>query len=152
MFRFAHPEILYVLFIIPVILIIYWIAKQTKKRHLKRFGDPEILRSLMPDISNFRPGLKFVLLLLAFAMVLLALAGPQFGTKLQNVKRKGVELIIALDVSNSMLAEDIKPNRLERAKLAIEKLNRKHLLKDVDTVLLIRSIKSATGLPALISQ
>ena len=122
MFRFAHPEILYVLFVIPVILIVYWIAKQTKKRHLKRFGDPEILRSLMPDVSNFRPGLKFILLLLAFAMVLLALAGPQFGTKLQNVKRKGVELIIALDVSNSMLAEDIKPNRLERAKLAIEKL------------------------------
>ena len=89
---------------------------------LKSFGDLSVINQLMPEISRSRPILKFILLMLAFASLVIGLADPQIGSKIEQGRRKGVDIIICLDVSNSMLAEDIKPGRLERAKFAISKL------------------------------
>jgi Ca-activated chloride channel family protein len=122
MFQFAHAYILYFLGIIPVIIALFVYSQWRKKRLLSQYGDITILQDLMPEQSKSRPVLKLVILLLAIAFFIFGLAGPQFGVKLQEVKRKGVEIIIALDVSNSMLSADIQPNRLERAKQAISKL------------------------------
>jgi len=90
-----------------------------KKKAFKRFGNPELLSHLMPDVSFMRPIIKFYLILLALTALIFTIAAPQFGTRLQTIQRKGIELIIALDVSNSMNANDIEPTRLERAKQAI---------------------------------
>jgi len=122
MFRFGNPEYLYFLLIIPVLVMLYLLAQYYKKRALAKFGDLSVIEQLMPFVSKSRPVLKFIFLLIAIISIIFALADPQFGSKLEKVKRKGAEIIIALDVSNSMLAEDIKPNRLERAKQAISKL------------------------------
>lgn len=122
MFRFAHIEFLYFLAGIPVLIILYIITAYLKKRAIKKFGDLSVISGLMPDVSYTRPHLKFIVLVMALTVLIFALARPQFGSRLKEVKRKGIELIIALDISNSMLAEDIKPNRLERAKQAILRL------------------------------
>jgi Ca-activated chloride channel homolog len=122
MFKFGHEAYLYGLLIIPVLVILFAIGLYWRKKALKRFGNPPIINQLMPYVSTLRPVIKFILLILALTSVIFALADPQFGSKLKKVKREGVELIIALDVSNSMLAEDIEPNRLERAKRAIAKM------------------------------
>ena len=89
---------------------------------MKRFGDPDILNQLMPFLSVNRPVVKFLFILFALVFIILGMARPQFGSKLEEIKRKGIEIVIALDVSNSMLAEDIQPNRLEKAKQAIARL------------------------------
>lgn len=122
MFQFANREYLYALLVIPVIVLIFIIAWQMRKRAIKNFGDLKIIKVLMDDVSFLRPVWKFGLVMLALGFLIVGLAGPQIGSKLKEVKRKGVELVIALDVSNSMLAEDIQPNRLERSKRAISKL------------------------------
>ncbi len=122
MFRFEHPQYLYFLIVIPFLVLIYIISRYTRQKNLKKYGDISLLGQLMPDYSSTRPLIKFMLVSMALGFVLVALARPQFGTKLEEVKREGVELIIALDVSNSMLAQDIQPNRLERAKQAISRL------------------------------
>jgi len=97
-------------------------GRRFRKRSLKRFGDPEILNQLMPFLSVNRPVVKFLFILFALVFIILGMARPQFGSKLEEIKRKGIEIVIALDVSNSMLAEDIHPNRLEKAKQAIARL------------------------------
>lgn len=122
MFRFANPEYLYLLILIPLLLLIFRIGRGLTRRRLKQFGDPDILKNLMPDLSYSRPVVKYLLIMTALIFLILSVARPQFGTKLQEVKRKGIEIIIALDVSNSMLAQDIQPNRLEKAKQSISKL------------------------------
>ncbi len=122
MFRFANPEYLYLLILVPVLYILWLVGRSISEKRMKRFGDNEILQDLMPETSATRPLLKFILLLFVYIFLILGIARPQFGTKLQQVKRKGIEMIIALDVSNSMLAQDIKPNRLEKAKQSISKL------------------------------
>lgn len=122
MFQFAHPYLLFALIFIPIVIVLFFLAEAKKKALLKEFGDYRITGELMSDRSNTRPVLKLVLLSLAFAFFVLALAGPEFGTKLQEKKKRGVEIMIALDVSNSMMAEDIQPNRLERAKQAISRM------------------------------
>ncbi len=122
MFRFGNPEFLYVLLIIPILAFLFGLAQYYKKKALHKFGDMNVIEQLMPFVSKSRPILKFLFLAIAITFTIFALADPQFGSKLEKVKRKGVEIIIALDVSNSMLAEDIKPNRLIRAKQAISKL------------------------------
>lgn len=122
MFRFAHPELLYLLIVIPLLIVFYVIMVKRKKQAIAAFGNPELLKPLMPLLSFKRGTWKFVLWLLALLFVIVGVAGPQFGSKLQQVKKKGVELMIALDVSNSMMAEDIKPSRLEKAKMAISRM------------------------------
>ena len=121
-FRIAQPQWLYVLLVIPVLTIFFVIARRIRKKALARFAQNETLSILMPNVSNSRPTLKFIILMIALASIIFGIARPQFGAKLKTVKREGVELIIALDVSNSMMAEDIQPNRLERAKRAISQL------------------------------
>lgn len=122
MFKFAHPEILYILLLIPMFFAIYLVVIQKRKRALKGFGDSNVITELMPMMSKSKSHWKFFILMLAFIFLIFGAAGPQFGSKLQEAKREGIEVIIALDVSNSMLAEDISPNRLERAKLTIERM------------------------------
>lgn len=122
MFRFANSEYLYLLLLIPVLAIIYALVARRRRHLLTKFGNLELLQGLMPDFSRGRLRLKFVLYLLAFACVVLAAARPQFGSKLREEKSKGVEMMLVVDVSNSMLAEDFEPNRLERTKYAIGKL------------------------------
>jgi len=94
----------------------------SRKKRLQRFGDTELVSRLMPDASTRKPVVKFVLLMIAYAFVVMGAAGPKIGIKLKENKSTGSEIIIALDVSNSMLAEDIQPNRLERAKQALSRL------------------------------
>lgn len=122
MFRFANPEFLYLLTLIPVLAFLNLYAAIRRKRAINEFGDPNLLLRLMPDASANRPVVKFYILLLAFILMIVTLAQPQFGTKLESIKRKGIELMICLDVSNSMNATDIEPSRLERAKQAIARL------------------------------
>lgn len=121
-FRFAHPDYLYALVLIPVLAFIFLIVAKRRKKNLEKFGNMEVISSLMPEASFVRPTLKFYILLFALFSLIIVMAGPQFGTKLETIKRKGIEIIIALDVSNSMNATDIEPSRLERAKRAIARL------------------------------
>jgi Ca-activated chloride channel homolog len=122
MFRFGSPGFLYALLIIPALIALFIYFRIQRNKAIREFGNPEILEPLMPGVSQSRPVWKFAIILLALAFLITGLARPQFGAKLQKINRKGVEIMIALDVSNSMLAEDIQPNRLEKAKRAIARL------------------------------
>lgn len=122
MFRFAHPELLYLLIIIPLLVVFYIVMVNKKKKAIAEFGNPVLLKPLMPLVSFKRSVWKFIMILVALLFVIIGISGPQFGSKLQQVKKKGVELMVLLDVSNSMLAQDIKPSRLEKAKMAISRM------------------------------
>lgn len=122
LFRFANTEFLYLVLLVPVIVVLWIINNYRRKRALKRFGDAALVKSLMPEVSVYRPFVKMIIQCIAVISMSILLARPQFGSKVEEVRRMGVEVIIALDVSNSMLAEDIQPNRLERAKQAISRL------------------------------
>lgn len=121
-FKFAEPVYFYGLLLIPVFFILFWLMLNWKKRAMKRFGAPALVSRLVPDLSGAKQYLKFILLMLAYAIIVTGLANPQIGSKLETVERRGIDIVIAIDVSNSMLAEDIKPNRLQRARQAISKL------------------------------
>ena len=122
MFRFAHPEYLYLFIIVPIITGLFIYTQYLRRKKIKLFGNPELLAELMPNISYKRPHVKFYIQLLAVALIIIILAQPQFGTKVEKDKRKGIEVMIALDVSNSMLAQDLQPNRLEKSKQLLSKL------------------------------
>lgn len=122
MYRFAHPEYLYALIIIPVILLLFLLMQAWKKRVRRKIGEQVLMDKLSSGYSTSKPILKIVLALLGLTFLIIACANPQLGTRLEEVKREGVDIIIALDVSNSMKAEDIRPNRLERSKQAISRL------------------------------
>lgn len=145
MFRFANPEYLYALLLIPALMIFYWYSRIKRRKAMAKFGQREILSVLMPDASNARPLLKYFLLLLALTSIIIGAARPQFGSQLKKVKREGIEIMIALDVSNSMLAEDIEPNRLERSKRAISQLVDK--LTDDKIGLIVFAGEAYTQLP-----
>src|SRR4051812_21776646 len=122
MFRFAHTEYLYALAVVPVVILLYVLMRLWQARTLRRLGDTQVIESLYDDASPGKSVLKVILFSLAYISIVVGLANPQFGSKLEEVKRKGVDIIIALDVSNSMLCEDIRPSRLERAKQALSRL------------------------------
>ena len=122
MFRFEDPIYLYLLVLIPILAIIRFVSYRNQRKRLRKFGDPELLKELMPDVSRFRPSVKFWLLLGALALLIVMLARPQMGTKISHEKRVGIETIIAMDISNSMLAEDVVPSRLDRSKMMVENL------------------------------
>jgi Ca-activated chloride channel family protein len=122
MFRFENNTYLYLLALIPVFYIIFYISIKIIRSKRQKFAELDLLSNLNPDMSYLRRRLKFLIMMCVLASLIFAIAKPQFGSKLKKVKSKGIEMIIALDVSNSMLAEDIKPNRLEAAKRAITKL------------------------------
>ena len=120
--KFANPEYLYLLIFIPILLGIFIYAGYRRKKNLRLYGDVNLIKELMPDVSAYRAAVKFWLSLAAFALIVIALARPQFGSKKETITRQGIETVIALDISNSMLAEDIAPNRLEKAKKIISRL------------------------------
>lgn len=122
MFRFATPEYLFLLLLVPVLIGIFIYSGIRRKRNVRKFGNPALLEELMPNVSRFRPTVKFYLQLIALILIVVVLAQPQFGSKEEKIVKKGVEVMIALDVSNSMLAEDIKPNRLQKAKQMISQM------------------------------
>ena len=122
MFRFEDPIYLYLLLLIPLLAVVRFITYRNQKKRLRKFGDPRLLKELMPDVSRWRPGVKFWLLQAALALLILMLARPQMGTKISHEKRTGIETIIAVDISNSMRAEDVTPSRLDRAKMMVENL------------------------------
>jgi Ca-activated chloride channel family protein len=122
MFRFAHIELLYLLALIPVLAIIFALMMRRRRLLMERFGNLELLKELIPSYSRTRLRLKLWIWLAAYACLVIAAARPQLGSKLREEKAKGVEMMLVVDVSNSMLAEDFEPNRLERTKYAINKL------------------------------
>lgn len=122
MFRFEDPIYLWLLLLVPVLLLLRYFTYMRRKAKLKNFGDMSLVRELMPDVSKYRPTVKFMLSLIALALVVIMLARPQTGTKISNESRSGIETIIAVDISNSMLAEDVVPSRLEKSKLLVENL------------------------------
>ena len=122
MFRFAHIEYLWLLLLIPVFVAGYIAIVQRKRRQLKEFGDEELVNDLMPNVSRVRPAVKFGLVMLALVLLIIAAARPQYGQKEKTIHRQGIEVMVALDISNSMLAEDVAPNRLDRAKQMLSKL------------------------------
>lgn len=110
------------LLIIPILVLMRFIVWRKRKRNLRKFGDPSLLKEMMPDVSKYRPTIKFCLLLSAITILIFMIARPQVGSKISHEKREGIEVLIALDISNSMLAQDVIPSRLEKSKLLIEDL------------------------------
>ena len=122
MFRFETPEYLYLLLLLPVLAVMHYLWAFRKRRNLRKYGDPVLLKSFMPDVSPLRTELKFWFLQLSLLFLIISLARPQYGTRVDTRKRSGIEAIIAIDVSNSMLAKDVRPNRLEKAKMMVSNL------------------------------
>ncbi|HEY6626534.1 MAG TPA: VWA domain-containing protein [Ignavibacteriaceae bacterium] len=122
MFRFANPEYLNLLYLLPVLITLFWYIGRNRKKLLQIFANKELHKTLFPTDSNLKRWTKFALILLALTCLVFAAANPQVGTKMQEVKQTGIDVFILLDVSNSMMAEDIKPNRLEKAKYQISNL------------------------------
>lgn len=122
MFRFEEPQYLYLFIIVPFLVIIHYTTNLYRQKRIKKYGDLELLKALMLNVSSMRREIKTWLMLLAFSFLIVTLARPQFGTKTEIKQRKGIEAIIAMDISNSMLAEDVKPSRLDKAKMLVSSI------------------------------
>ena len=122
MFRFEEPTYLYLLLLLPLLVAFYLYSNFRRRKAIRKFGDPALMAQLMPDVSKYRPDVKFWLVFAAIGLFAVLLARPQFGSKLETVKRQGVEVMITLDISNSMLAQDVQPSRLEKAKRLVAQL------------------------------
>ena len=121
-FRFESPEYLWWLVAVAVLALVRFITYFNQRKRLRRFGVPELLRQLMPDVSRWRPLVKFCLLELALVFIIIMLARPQEAGSISNEQRRGIETVICMDVSNSMRAQDVSPDRLRRAKMLIENM------------------------------
>ena len=126
---FANHQYLALLWLVPLIPLLYALMRSQRKKRLRRLGDEDLVRELMPSWSGAKGWVRVVLFDLAFLFFVIGLARPQIGAKLQEKETRGAEIMICLDVSNSMLAKDYSPNRLERAKLAVSRITDK-LQKD----------------------
>ena len=122
MFRFAKPEYLYFLALLPLLILVFTMAWRLRRRALERLGNPELLAQLMPRFSTYKPLVKLGLVILALVFLIIGWANPQWGTKTQKVQQRSADVFIALDVSQSMLAQDIAPSRLERSKIFVQNL------------------------------
>lgn len=122
MFRFANPEYLYLSFLIPVLIIGFIMLNIAKRKSVEKIGKLSSVKKMMPELSLKRSYLKFWITLAAIALGIVILARPQFGTKVEKMDKKGIELVVAIDVSNSMLAQDIKPSRLDKAKQILTRI------------------------------
>ena len=122
MFRFANPHILYLLLMVPVAVALFIFAQVRRRRRLEHFASSSLLAQLTPSASPARVRTKFILYTLAVVFLILAAARPQVGSKLREEHQKGIEMMLVVDVSNSMLAEDFEPNRLDRTKFAIDRV------------------------------
>ena len=145
MLIFAQYRFLYLLLLVPLFLIGYGVWRSMRSRRVRKFGDEELVKALMPSWSGSKGWVRMILFSLAFAAFVIGLARPQIGAKLSEHKSHGAEIVICLDVSNSMLAEDYSPNRLDRAKLAISRLTDK--LKDDRIGLIVFAGSSFVQLP-----
>ena len=125
MLIFANHQYLLLLVLVPLLPLLYGLARAFRKQRIGKFGDPELVNALMPSWSGAKGWVRLVLFDMAFLCFVIGLARPQMGAKLQEKETKGAEIMICLDVSNSMLAKDYSPNRLERAKLAISRITDK---------------------------
>ena len=119
---FKDPILLFLLLAIPVLVAIYFYSNYRRKKNIELYGDKELMKALLPRTATVRSRITFWLLLAAFALMVFVLARPRYGTKKETIVSKGVEVIVALDISNSMMAEDITPNRLEKAKRLISRM------------------------------
>jgi len=122
MIQFGHKEFFWAFLLLLVFVLLYGLYRRWRKRAVKSLGDPELVGKMMLHRSGFKAGYRFVMLLLALFFLIAGIIDPKVGSRLETVKRKGIDLMVALDVSNSMLAEDIRPNRLDRAKMAVSNL------------------------------
>lgn len=122
MLRFEDPSYLYLLILVPAFVLLAMFNRYKRKKKLEKFGDKELLKALMPDVSSVRRTLKFWLMISVLALIIVMLARPQMGTKISHEKRKGIEVVIALDISNSMKAADVVPSRLDKSKMLIENM------------------------------
>jgi Ca-activated chloride channel family protein len=120
--RFANPHIFWLLSLVVLLVALFIYGVYVQRRRLRQFGNPELLRSLMPNVSYIRPQLKFYLLVVALVLIVFALARPQIGSRLEKSDTTGIEVMMVLDVSNSMLATDVAPSRIENAKMMLSKL------------------------------
>lgn len=119
---FEHTTFFWLFLLIPLLAGSFILSRYLRRKSLQRFGEKLITSGLMPRKSDKRPWVKFILILMAVSLLIMAAVNPMLGSKLQEARQEGVDIIIALDVSRSMLAEDIQPNRLERAKMAVSRL------------------------------
>ena len=122
MFRFEDPIYLWLLALLPVLVLLRLLVNHRQHKRLRSFGDKDLLRSLMPGYSRWHLEIKFWLMLLILALLIVMLARPQMGTKISREKRSGIETIIALDISNSMKSEDVAPSRLMKSKMLVENM------------------------------
>lgn len=122
MYKIEEPVYFYLLAIIPAMIVLFLLVLWWKKRTQRKFSNPDLLKKLAPNSSTFKSTLKLIMLSLGIAFLVISLVNPKMGSKLKTVKREGVDVVFALDVSKSMLAEDIAPNRLEKAKQIITKI------------------------------
>jgi Ca-activated chloride channel homolog len=122
MFKFEYPVLVWLFLTLPFVAFFFFLMRHKKKKAILRFGSEGLVRRLSPDASLSRPIIRFVLLITALACLIMGVCGPLIGSRLEEVKRKGADIVVALDVSNSMLAQDLRPSRLERAKLALNRL------------------------------
>ncbi len=121
-FRFENIDYLYALLLIPIFIVLFWLIQRARKNAFAKFGNSTLLSQLMPAYSKYKHTTKFILLLCGLAFLIVGWANPQWGSKKEKVKRKSVDIFIALDISQSMMAEDIQPNRMERARKFSQKL------------------------------
>jgi len=122
MLRFANAYILWALVLVPLLIIIFMLVRRWKKKALASLGDKGVITRIMPAVSYSRPTLKFIFFIVAYTLLIIGLADPQVGNHIDEVKKKGADIMIVLDVSNSMLSTDFAPNRLENAKRALAQL------------------------------
>jgi Ca-activated chloride channel family protein len=117
-----ESKYLYLLFIVPVLVLLFLYNQYWKRKKQREFGDLELVKKLSPEKSVFKPILKLVVLLLALVGIILGLVNPKIGTKMETVKREGIDIVFAMDVSKSMLAEDVAPSRLEKSKQIVSQI------------------------------
>ena len=122
MLRFEDPIYFWLLLVVPLFFLLRMASWRKKRKQLRKLGDPDLLAQLAPDVSKYRPTVKFWLQMAAVAVLVLMLARPQMGTKVSHEKRNGIEAIICMDISNSMKAEDVAPSRLDKSKMLVESM------------------------------
>ncbi|MES2747414.1 MAG: VWA domain-containing protein [Bacteroidota bacterium] len=122
MYELEEKGYLYLLFVIPLLVLLFLYVQYWKRKKQQAFGDLDLIKKLSPERSIFKPILKMVVVLLALTCLIIGLVNPKMGTKIETVKREGIDIVFAIDVSKSMLAEDVAPNRLEKSKQLVSQL------------------------------
>lgn len=149
MFSFGNPEYLYLLLLLPVIVLLYWLARKARTKHLKEYGERIVMEEMMPDVSKYKPWIKLTLELIVLALVIIILARPRAGSKTEVTKVRGIEVMLCVDVSNSMLASSTDdPNgvsRMQRTKLVMDRVIDR--LKDDKVGLIVFAGNAYTQMP-----